>query len=94
MVEAPDAPAAGLETPTAERATRAALAPQPVPTVDLTVHFRAPLPHPTMSDDDFCLVAFRTQVAAEGFVEEDGEVWSPDGILLAHSRQLAALLPE
>ncbi len=70
--------------------------PQPmgIPTVDLTVHFRAPLPHPTMSDDDFCLVAFRTQVAAEGFVEEDGEVWSPDGILLAHSRQLAALLPE
>ena len=70
--------------------------PQPmgIPTVDLTVHFRAPLPHPTMSDDDFCLVAFRTQVAAEGFVEEDGEVWSPDGVLLAHSRQLAALLPE
>jgi len=70
--------------------------PQPmgIPTVDLTVHFRAPLPHPKMSDDDFCLVAFRTQVAAEGFVEEDGEVWSPDGVLLAHSRQLAALIPE
>ena len=69
--------------------------PQPmgIPTVDLTVHFRAPLPHPTMSDDDFCLVAFRSQVAAEGFVEEDGEVWSPDGVLLAHSRQLAALIP-
>jgi acyl-CoA thioesterase len=69
--------------------------PQPmgIPTVDLTVHFRAPLPHPTMSDDDYCLVAFRTQVAAEGFVEEDGEVWSPDGVLLAHSRQLAALIP-
>ena len=32
VVEAPDAPAAGLETPRAERATRAALAPQPVPT--------------------------------------------------------------
>jgi len=69
--------------------------PQPmgIPTVDLNVHFRAPLPHHTMSPDDYCLVAFRTQVAAEGFVEEDGEVWSPDGVLLAHSRQLAALLP-
>ncbi len=70
--------------------------PQPmgIPTVDLTVHFRAPLPHPTMTEDDYCLVAFRTQVAAEGFIEEDGEVWSPDGVLLAHSRQLAALIPE
>ncbi|HMK11052.1 MAG TPA: thioesterase family protein [Acidimicrobiales bacterium] len=70
--------------------------PQPmgIPTVDLTVHFRAPLPHHTMCDDDFCLVAFRTQVAAEGFTEEDGEVWSPDGVLLAHSRQLAALIPD
>ena len=69
--------------------------PQPmgIPTVDLTVHFRAPLPQPSMRDDDFCLVAFRSQVAAEGFVEEDGEVWSPDGVLLAHSRQLAALAP-
>jgi acyl-CoA thioesterase len=63
-----------------------------VPTVDLTIHFRAPLPLPTMADDDFCLVVFRTQVAAEGFIEEDGEVWSPDGVLLAHSRQLAVLL--
>ncbi len=69
--------------------------PQPtaIPTVDLTVHFRAPLPHASMQPDDYCLVAFRTQVAAEGFIEEDGEVWSPDGVLLAHSRQLAALIP-
>lgn len=69
--------------------------PQPtaIPTVDLTVHFRAPLPHASMKPDDYCLVVFRTQVAAEGFIEEDGEVWSPDGVLLAHSRQLAALIP-
>ncbi len=69
--------------------------PQPtaIPTVDLTVHFRAPLPRTSMKPDDYCLVVFRTQVAAEGFIEEDGEVWSPDGVLLAHSRQLAALIP-
>ncbi|MBK9180174.1 MAG: thioesterase family protein [Acidimicrobiales bacterium] len=67
--------------------------PMAVPTVDLTVHFRTALPHPGMADDDFCLTVFRSQVAAGGFIEEDGEVWSPDGVLLAHSRQLAVLLP-
>jgi acyl-CoA thioesterase len=61
-----------------------------VPTIDLTVHFRAPLPP---GDADWFLVVFRSQMAADGFVEEDGEVWSPDGRLLAHSRQLAVLLP-
>ena len=38
------------------------------------------------------LVVFRSQMAADGFVEEDGEVWSRDGRLLAHSRQLALTL--
>ena len=64
-----------------------------VPTVDLTVHFRAPLPHAGLADDDFVLVSFATRVLADGFMEEDGEVWSPDGTLLAQSRQLAAVLP-
>jgi acyl-CoA thioesterase len=64
-----------------------------VPTVDLTIHFRAPLPHRTMTDDSWCLSVFRSQVAAHGFIEEDGEVWSPDGVLLAHSRQLAVTIP-
>lgn len=59
-----------------------------VPTVDLTVHLRAPLPR----DDDFVLVAFRTREVAGGFLEEDGEIWSRDGRLLAHSRQLGVML--
>jgi acyl-CoA thioesterase len=63
-----------------------------VPTIDLTVHFRSALPHPTMAADDFALAVFRTNVAAEGFFEEDGQVWAPDGTLLAQSRQLAAIL--
>ena len=64
-----------------------------VPTVDLTIHFRSVLPHPDAQADDFVFVRFRTTVAAEGFLEEDGEVWSPDGVLLAQSRQLAAIMP-
>lgn len=64
-----------------------------VPTIDLTVHFRAALPHATTPDDGFLLAVFRTHAAAEGFLEEDGQVWSSDGTLLAQSRQLAAILP-
>lgn len=59
-----------------------------VPTIDLTVHIRAALPR----HDDFVLVAFRTREVASGFLEEDGEIWSRDGCLLAHSRQLGAVL--
>ena len=64
-----------------------------VPTVDLTIHFRAELPHPGLAADAFVLARFRTTVAAGGFLEEDGEVWAPDGTLLAQSRQLATVLP-
>jgi acyl-CoA thioesterase len=59
-----------------------------VPTVDLTIHLRH-LPTP---GDEWALVRFRTTVATAGYLEEDGEVWSQDGRLLAHSRQLGVLL--
>jgi acyl-CoA thioesterase len=59
-----------------------------VPTVDLTVHVRAALPLPA----DFVLAVFRTREVAGGFLEEDGELWSRDGRLLAHSRQLGVML--
>ena len=62
-----------------------------VPTVDLTVHFRSPLDGLDPTEPLLC--AFRSHVAANGFVEEDGEIWAPDGRLLAQSRQLALLLP-
>jgi acyl-CoA thioesterase len=55
-----------------------------VPTVDLTVHFRQAPPRAA----GWCLVRFRTTVATEGYLEEDGEIWSADGTLLAQSRQL------
>lgn len=60
-----------------------------VPTVDLTVHLRRT---PTPDDDGWLLVRFRTRVAAEGYLEEDGEIWGRSGRLLVQSRQLAAIL--
>jgi len=62
-----------------------------VPTVDLTVHVRA-LPPAGAAIEDPVLVVFRTREAHEGFLEEDGEIWSRGGVLLAHSRQLALLV--
>jgi acyl-CoA thioesterase len=60
----------------------------PAPTVDLTVHFRAPLPLP----DEPLLGRFRSTLVRDGFFEEDGELWAPDGTLVAQSRQLGLLL--
>lgn len=63
-----------------------------VPTIDLTVHFLAPLPPPGLDPADHLVVRFESRVARGGFVEEDGELWSPDGTLLAQSRQLALII--
>jgi hypothetical protein len=63
----------------------------PVPTVDLTIHFRRDLPLAGARPDDFYLAVFRSHFAEQGFVEEDGEVWSRGGVLIAQSRQLAVI---
>ena len=63
-----------------------------IPTVDLTVHVRTPLPVPGLRAEDAVLVSFRTREVSQGLLEEDGEIWSRDGRLLAHSRQLAVIL--
>lgn len=62
------------------------------PTIDYTVHFRAPLPPAGAEPEDPYLVSFKSNTARHGFFEEDGELWTADGTLLAHSRQLALLL--
>jgi acyl-CoA thioesterase len=59
-----------------------------VPTLDLTIHFRAPLPD---GGDGWGLAVFDSHVSAGGTWEEDGELWSADGRLLAQSRQLAMI---
>ncbi|HET8952200.1 MAG TPA: thioesterase family protein [Solirubrobacteraceae bacterium] len=58
-----------------------------VPTFDLTIHFRAPLPAP----GEWLLAEFRSAVSAGGAWEEDGELWAQDGTLIAQSRQLAMM---
>ena len=68
--------------------------PSVVPTVDLTVHFRASLPRASDADPgELCLARMSTRVIHEGFFEEDGVIWAPDGTVLAQSRQLAIVLP-
>jgi acyl-CoA thioesterase len=59
------------------------------PTLDLTVHFRRPLPVAGMAPDDYVLGRFRSRLSVAGVWEEDGELWSPGGELIAQSRQLA-----
>jgi len=60
------------------------------PTLDLTVHFRAPLPR--SDPQELCLARFTSTVVRDGFFEEDGVIWAPDGTVLAQSRQLALLI--
>lgn len=59
-----------------------------VPTIEMTYHYRQRLPR----EDDWYLGVFRSGLAHEGFVEEDGWLWSRDGTLVAQSRQLALLM--
>ena len=60
----------------------------PAPTIELSVLFRAPLP----LDDSLLLGRFHSTLVRDGFFEEDGVLWSPDGTLVVQSRQLALLI--
>ena len=63
------------------------------PTLDYTVHLRAPLPVPELDPAAFLMLRMGSTTSASGMFEEDCEIWSPDGVLLAQSRQLALLAP-
>lgn len=60
------------------------------PTLDLTIHFRST---PPPGEHEHVLARFVSNTSAEGFFDEDGELWSADGKLLAQSRQLALCRP-
>lgn len=58
------------------------------PTIDLSIHFRARLP-----TDGPVLGLYTSSASAQGFFEEDSELWSAGGVLLAQGRQLALARP-
>lgn len=60
------------------------------PTVDHTVHFLTQLP--IDAGDGFVLVNFKTQTVQDGYLVEDGFIWSASGTLLVRCRQLAIVL--
>ncbi len=65
-----------------------------VPTVDLTVHFRARTrPEPDADPRELCLAQTTSELVHDGFFVEDGLIWAADGSLLAQSRQLAIVFP-
>jgi acyl-CoA thioesterase len=61
---------------------------RPAPTIEMTVLFRAPLP----LSESLLLGRCTSRRVRDGFFEEDGELWAPDGTLVAQSRQLALLM--
>lgn len=67
--------------------------PMHAPTVDHSVHFLTSMPMASIGIEDFLLVEFTTGVSQEGYLIENGNIWAPDGTLIAQSRQLAILLP-
>jgi len=60
-----------------------------VPTIDLTIHFRAALPPDGAGPADHSFAVFRSRVGAGGYWESDGVIWSRSGRVLAQVRQLA-----
>ncbi|MDH3705743.1 MAG: thioesterase family protein [Acidimicrobiia bacterium] len=55
--------------------------------IDITLHFRAPVPD-GLAPGTPLLVVLRTAQSGRGVVDEDAEVWSPDGRLLLQGRQM------
>lgn len=61
--------------------------PVAVPTVTLTTYWR----DVPKSQAHSCWMSVRSRLITRGFIEEDSEVWSPRGELLAQARQLALI---
>ena len=60
--------------------------------VDMTIHYRTPLPLPPEDASLPLFVVLRSVASAYGYVDEDGEIWSPSGRLLLQYRQMRIVL--
>lgn len=56
--------------------------------VDITYHARTSFPDTLLPPGTPMLVVVSTKASAGGFVDEDVDIWSPDGRLVAHTRQM------
>jgi acyl-CoA thioesterase len=63
------------------------------PTIDLTIHFRQSMSACDCDPAALCLSVFDTRLLYDGLFEEDGVIWTPDGTVLAQSRQLGIIMP-
>lgn len=66
--------------------------PVPAPSLDLTVQVNA-IPGDLGAQDPL-LGVFRAETAHEGYAFEDGELWTPEGELVARARQTRRLLDD
>jgi acyl-CoA thioesterase len=62
--------------------------PSPAVSVDITTHFRSPLPREDVPPSSAVFVDLRTAGSIGGFVDEDVDIWTASGALLAQSRQM------
>jgi acyl-CoA thioesterase len=62
--------------------------PTPAVSADITTHFRAALPRADVGPTSAVFVDLRTSGSIGGFVDEDVDIWSESGDLLAQSRQM------
>ena len=65
--------------------------PRPSSSVDLTYHFLEPTPVAGVAEDAWYAFEATTAHARDGYAEERGRVWAPDGRALVSVRQLRAV---
>ena len=64
----------------------------PIPSAEIALHFAGGGGALAAASSPWLLGVFRSRDAGEGYATEDGELWTPDGELVALSRQLRRLL--